>query len=231
MWHWKPYYYLDDWCGEDRDDLIVRQPTHFSTGCLLYETKNFPTLASLRNQARGVLHLQIHHLLQDQRMIFVSSRSLKALYPLYFASLNRNALNYLLGCWWNLNIGFLLFLSFTGKELCLANWGRWNVIRLIGISFLWSLCCEIKFLKIDTSFNLGEFLTFTSDPTIQNSARNAIFRKDLLKPKKTCYLSFLMLERRSCVSTLRVGMWKSSCTCILTYSELYDAFSTKQIEK
>ena len=102
---------------------------------------------------------------------------------------------------------------------------------MTGISSLWSLCCEIKFLKTDTSFNRREVSTFTSDPTIQNSTNNATFRKDLLKRKKTCYLSLLMQERRSCVSTLRLGILKSSCTCILSYSELYDEFSTKQIEK
>ena len=37
--------------------------------------------------------------------------------------------------------------------------------------------------------------------------------------------------RSLCVSTLRLGILKASCTSILTYSELYDAFSTKQIEK
>ena len=31
-----------------------------------------------------------------------------------------------------------------------------------------------------------------------------------------------------CVSTLRLGILKASCTSILTYSELYYAFSTKQ---
>ena len=37
--------------------------------------------------------------------------------------------------------------------------------------------------------------------------------------------------RSLCVSTLRLRILKASCTSILTYSELYDAFSTKQIEK
>ena len=37
--------------------------------------------------------------------------------------------------------------------------------------------------------------------------------------------------RSLCVSTLQLGILKASCTYILTYSELYDAFSTKQIEK
>ena len=37
--------------------------------------------------------------------------------------------------------------------------------------------------------------------------------------------------RSLCVSTLRLGILKASCTCILSYSELYDEFSTKQIEK